>query len=250
MFDVPLLEARYRLQPRALPAGGRAAPRPAAPRAAAVEGAARVVPAAVAGGGAAAAAAPRRRRRARRSRTSTSTACGAATRGRWRACSSTTGMDIVSLAALAVLACQWVEERRAEDPRDIYSLARVLERGAALRALRGRVRRALAAGSDARARAARCCGSRCARQARGRRTSARPSSGSRPRAKPARWRRCASWRCTTSTGAASSQRGARGRRARSRSGRAARAARPARLAPGRRARQATSPARAKAVASG
>jgi hypothetical protein len=36
--------------------------------------------------------------------------------------------DIVSLAALAVLACQWVEEDRAEDPRDVYSLARVLER--------------------------------------------------------------------------------------------------------------------------
>jgi uncharacterized protein YprB with RNaseH-like and TPR domain len=36
--------------------------------------------------------------------------------------------DVVSLAALAVLACQWVEEGRAEDPRDVYSLARVLER--------------------------------------------------------------------------------------------------------------------------
>lgn len=36
--------------------------------------------------------------------------------------------DIVSLAALAVLACQWVEEDRAEDPRDVFSLARVLER--------------------------------------------------------------------------------------------------------------------------
>lgn len=37
-------------------------------------------------------------------------------------------LDIVSLAALAVLACQWVEEGWAEDPRDVYSLARVLER--------------------------------------------------------------------------------------------------------------------------
>jgi uncharacterized protein YprB with RNaseH-like and TPR domain len=36
--------------------------------------------------------------------------------------------DIVSLAALAVLACRWVEERRAEDPRDLFSLARVMER--------------------------------------------------------------------------------------------------------------------------
>ena len=36
--------------------------------------------------------------------------------------------DIVSLAALSILACQWVEEGRAEDPRDVVSLARVLER--------------------------------------------------------------------------------------------------------------------------
>ncbi|HEV8253584.1 MAG TPA: ribonuclease H-like domain-containing protein [Vicinamibacteria bacterium] len=37
-------------------------------------------------------------------------------------------LDIVSLAALAVLACQWVEDSWAEDPRDVYSLARVFER--------------------------------------------------------------------------------------------------------------------------
>jgi hypothetical protein len=36
--------------------------------------------------------------------------------------------DIVSLAALSILACQWVEEQRAEDPRDVLSLAQVLER--------------------------------------------------------------------------------------------------------------------------
>jgi hypothetical protein len=36
--------------------------------------------------------------------------------------------DIVSLAALSILACQWVEEHRAEDPRDVLSLARLLER--------------------------------------------------------------------------------------------------------------------------
>jgi uncharacterized protein YprB with RNaseH-like and TPR domain len=36
--------------------------------------------------------------------------------------------DIVSLAAVAILACQWVEEERAEDPRDVVSLGRVLER--------------------------------------------------------------------------------------------------------------------------
>ncbi len=36
--------------------------------------------------------------------------------------------DIVSLAALALRACQWVEAAEAEDPRDVFSLARVLER--------------------------------------------------------------------------------------------------------------------------
>ncbi len=36
--------------------------------------------------------------------------------------------DIVSLAALALHACRWVEGGEAEDPRDIFSLARVLER--------------------------------------------------------------------------------------------------------------------------
>jgi uncharacterized protein YprB with RNaseH-like and TPR domain len=37
-------------------------------------------------------------------------------------------LDLVSLAALAVLACQWVVDDHAEDPRDVLSLARVLER--------------------------------------------------------------------------------------------------------------------------
>ena len=37
-------------------------------------------------------------------------------------------LDILSLAGLAVLACQWVEDDHAHDPRDVYSLARVLER--------------------------------------------------------------------------------------------------------------------------
>ena len=37
-------------------------------------------------------------------------------------------LDVLSLAALAVLACQWVEDGHAEDPRDVYRLARVLER--------------------------------------------------------------------------------------------------------------------------
>ena len=37
-------------------------------------------------------------------------------------------LDVVSLAALSGLACRWVEDGWAEDPRDVYSLARVLER--------------------------------------------------------------------------------------------------------------------------
>ena len=62
--------------------------------------------------------------------------------------------DIVSLAALAVLACQWVEESRAEDPRDIFSLGRVLERGRRYERSEAEYRRALSAGSaDVRGRA-------------------------------------------------------------------------------------------------
>src|SRR5262245_35253994 len=43
-------------------------------------------------------------------------------------------LDVVSLAALAMLACQWVEDAPAdglaqvEDPRDVFSLGRVFER--------------------------------------------------------------------------------------------------------------------------
>jgi len=57
--------------------------------------------------------------------------------------------DIVSLAALAVLACQWVEESRAEDPRDIFSLGRVLERGRLYERSEAEYRRALAQGGEA-----------------------------------------------------------------------------------------------------
>jgi len=55
--------------------------------------------------------------------------------------------DIVSLAALAVLACQWVEEGRAEDPRDVYCLARVLERARLYERSEIEYRRALALGA-------------------------------------------------------------------------------------------------------
>jgi tetratricopeptide (TPR) repeat protein len=37
-------------------------------------------------------------------------------------------LDIVSLAALAIHACQWLDEGRAEHPQDMLSLARVFER--------------------------------------------------------------------------------------------------------------------------
>jgi uncharacterized protein YprB with RNaseH-like and TPR domain len=37
-------------------------------------------------------------------------------------------LDVLSLAALAVLACDWVQEALAEDPRDVYCLGRVFER--------------------------------------------------------------------------------------------------------------------------
>jgi uncharacterized protein YprB with RNaseH-like and TPR domain len=55
--------------------------------------------------------------------------------------------DIVSLAALAVLACQWVEESRAEDARDVFSLGRVLERSRLYERSEAEYRRALALGS-------------------------------------------------------------------------------------------------------
>lgn len=53
-------------------------------------------------------------------------------------------LDVVSLAALAVVACQWVEEGRAEDPRDVYSLARVFERARLYERSEAEYRRALA----------------------------------------------------------------------------------------------------------
>ncbi len=57
--------------------------------------------------------------------------------------------DIVSLAALAVFACHWLEEGRAEDARDVYSLARVLERARLFERSEAEYRRALEVGSGA-----------------------------------------------------------------------------------------------------
>ena len=81
MFDLPLLEARYRLNRARFPLSGRAPLRPAASRAAALEGAPRVVPAAVARGAASSACAAGATSPASRSPRSTSTTSAAATRG-------------------------------------------------------------------------------------------------------------------------------------------------------------------------
>ncbi len=59
-------------------------------------------------------------------------------------------VDIVSLAALAVLACQWIEEGRAEDPRDVFSLGRVLERAELYERSEEAYRRAVAEDSPVR----------------------------------------------------------------------------------------------------
>jgi uncharacterized protein YprB with RNaseH-like and TPR domain len=56
--------------------------------------------------------------------------------------------DIVSLAAIAVLACQWVEGGRAEDPRDVFSLARVLERARLFERSEEEYRRTVALGAE------------------------------------------------------------------------------------------------------
>ncbi len=57
--------------------------------------------------------------------------------------------DIVSLAALAVFACRWLEEGRAEDARDVYSLARVLERARLYERSEAEYRRVLEVGDGA-----------------------------------------------------------------------------------------------------
>ena len=60
-------------------------------------------------------------------------------------------LDILSLAALSALACQWVrEEGWAEDPRDIVSLGRVLERARLHERSETEYRRALESGGPAR----------------------------------------------------------------------------------------------------
>jgi hypothetical protein len=62
-------------------------------------------------------------------------------------------IDILSLAALSLLACQWVEGGHAEDPRDAFSLARVLERASLHDRSSEEYRRALSGEGPLRARA-------------------------------------------------------------------------------------------------
>jgi tetratricopeptide (TPR) repeat protein len=52
-------------------------------------------------------------------------------------------VDIVSLAALLALACRWVDEAGADDSRDVFSLARVLERAQRFERSQRAYRRAL-----------------------------------------------------------------------------------------------------------
>ena len=81
--------------------------------------------------------------------------------------------DIVSLAALAVFACRWLEEGRAEDARDVYSLARVLERARLYERSEAEYRRALEVGAGTAARQG-AAASRLAGEARGRARNAPP----------------------------------------------------------------------------
>ncbi len=56
-------------------------------------------------------------------------------------------IDVLSLAALTVHACQWVQLGWAEDARDVYSVARVLERAALHERSDAEYRRAIQAGA-------------------------------------------------------------------------------------------------------
>jgi uncharacterized protein YprB with RNaseH-like and TPR domain len=55
-------------------------------------------------------------------------------------------LDVVSLAALTILAGQWVDLALAEDPRDVYCLARLLERGQRFDRAEAQYRRAIGMG--------------------------------------------------------------------------------------------------------
>jgi len=57
-------------------------------------------------------------------------------------------VDVLSLAALSVLACQWVTLGQADDPRDLYSLGRVLERAELYERSEAAYRRAIERGDD------------------------------------------------------------------------------------------------------
>ena len=173
-FDIPLLESRYALNRERYPLGEGAPPRPAPPGAAALEGAAGVLPPAgrwrpaLLGLRRA-----RRRARGRRSRASTSTSCAAATAAPWPRVLEHNRLDVVSLAALAALAGQWVEEGRAEDPRDVYAWPACYERARLFDRSEAHYRRVLARRRGAGARAG-APAARRPRQARGRPRGAPP----------------------------------------------------------------------------
>jgi tetratricopeptide (TPR) repeat protein len=58
-------------------------------------------------------------------------------------------LDIVSLAALAIRACEWLERGRAADPRDILGVARVFERASRYERSEHEYRRALETDAEA-----------------------------------------------------------------------------------------------------
>ncbi len=105
-------------------------------------------------------------------------------------------LDIVSLAALSVAACRWVEEGSAEDPRDVLSLAKVLERARLYERSEAEYRRAVACDRGA-LRVARSCAWPRGPRGRGS-TLAQRSCGSSPRMPATSWP-FGSWRSTTST---------------------------------------------------
>ena len=154
-------------QPRSLPAGRRAAPRPAAPRAPAVEGAARVVPAAVARGRRCSACGAAATSPARRSRRSTSTGCAGATPGCWRGSSSTTARTSSRWPRSPCWPAAGSRRAAPRTPRDVFSLARVLERARLFERSEAEYRRALEIGRRRAARHRRCCGSPGGRSRRG-----------------------------------------------------------------------------------
>ena len=179
---MPLLETRYAPQPRALPAGPGPALRPPPSRAPALEGAPRVLPAAVPGARAARRDPPRRRARRGDPAHLLRLRAAGATAGAMARVLEHNRLDVLSLAALAALACQWVEGGHAEDPRDVYCLARVLERASLYERSGGAVPPPPRPGPGSGAGRRRCCDWPRARRRRARWRRRWPTGRRRPRA--------------------------------------------------------------------